>query len=151
MNESTIRHASFSEERHFAVSPDDVFAAWSDPAAKAKWFAGPGNEHFLDFRRGGLERVTSKQGDGLVVTFESTYQDIVTGSRIVYSSTLSNNGDVATVSITTVEFFADGGGTRLDLTEQDTYLDGHEQPEWRQQGTRSWLDELVSQLSHATA
>ncbi len=147
MNKHSVTHARFSEERSYPVPPDHVFAAWSDPEAKGRWFAGRDAQHSLDFRLNGRERVVSHQDEGPVVTFESIYHDIVPGRRIVYSSTLSNNDHVATVSITTVEFFPDGAGTRLELTEQDTYLDGHEQPAWREQGTRSWLDELLTDLN----
>jgi hypothetical protein len=44
--------------------------------------------------------------------------------------------------------FAPGedGGTRLVLTEQGAYLDGHEQPAWREQGTSDQLEALAAQL-----
>ena len=52
-----------------------------------------------------------------------------------------------TVSLTTVEFTpAADGGTRLVLTEQGAYLDGREQPAWREQGTADQLEALAGQL-----
>ena len=44
--------------------------------------------------------------------------------------------------------FAPGGdgGTRLVLTEQGAYLDGREQPAWREQGTADQLEALAGQL-----
>jgi uncharacterized protein YndB with AHSA1/START domain len=80
------------------------------------------------------------------MTFESFYRDIVPGERIVYSSTLSAGEDLATVSVTTVEFTSAGEGTRLLLTEQGTYLDGREEPAWREHGTGDWLDALGAEL-----
>ena len=38
------------------------------------------------------------------------------------------------------------GGTRLVLTEQGAYLDGQEQPAWREHGTADQLDALDAQL-----
>ncbi|MFI6510860.1 hypothetical protein ACIBCT_24920 [Streptosporangium sp. NPDC050855] len=40
------------------------------------------------------------------------------------------------------------GGTRLLLTEQATFLDGREEPAWREQGTACWLDALGTELLH---
>lgn len=67
----------------------------------------------------------------------SRYQEIVPGERIVSSSTLSDCDTAATVSITTVEITAEGGRTRLLPTESGAFLDGLEQPTWREHGTSS--------------
>lgn len=141
-----VTHATFSLERVYAAPPARVFAAWADPAAKARWFAGPDSEHQLDFRAGGQEIVRGRNADGTVLTFESQYRDVIPGERIVYMSVLSAGERVSTLSITTVEFSATGDGTRLVLTEQGTFLDGLEQPAWREQGTNGQLDALAQEL-----
>ena len=142
-----VTHATFSLERSYPVPPARVFAAWSDPAAKARWFAaGPDSGHQLDFRVGGREVAHGGPDGGPVMTFESLYRDIVLGERIVYTSTLSAGDDVMTVSVTTVEFRPAEGGTRLVLTEQGTFLDGREEPAWREQGTAAQLDALAAEL-----
>jgi hypothetical protein len=51
--------------------------------------------------------------------------------------------------MTTVEFNVDGRGTRLLLVEQGTFLDGHEEPSWREDGTRDRLDKLGADLERA--
>jgi hypothetical protein len=51
------------------------------------------------------------------------------------------------VSLTTVEFQAVAAGTRLLLTEQGAFLDGQEEPGWREEGTRQWLAALGAELS----
>jgi uncharacterized protein YndB with AHSA1/START domain len=145
MTERSAIHSTFSLERHYGVPPARVFAAWADPAAKARWFAGPASEHELDFRVGGLE-VASGRHDGQRLTFESRYADIVPDQRIVYTSTLHADDTLMTVSLTTVELSAEGGGTRLLLAEQGTFLDGLEQPGWREQGTRDQLGALDGEL-----
>ena len=51
-----VTHATFTLERSYPVPPARVFAAWAEPAAKARWFTpGPGSGHELDFRIGGRE------------------------------------------------------------------------------------------------
>jgi uncharacterized protein YndB with AHSA1/START domain len=81
------------------------------------------------------------------MTFETFYRDIVPGERIVYTSTLSTETDLWTVSLTTVEFAPGAdGSTRLVLTEQGAFLDGHEQPAWREHGTADQLEALATQL-----
>jgi uncharacterized protein YndB with AHSA1/START domain len=146
MNDRSVAHATFSLERRYQAQPDRVFAAWADPEAKARWFAGPGAEHELDFRVGGREVNRGSHEGGPPLTFESRYQDIVPAERIVYTSTLSAGGALATVSLTTVEFEPAEGGTRLVLTEQGAFLDGQEDPAWREQGTGQWLDALATEL-----
>ena len=54
--------------------------------------------------------------------------------------------DVITVSLTTVEFKAAAGGTQLVLTEQGAFLDGREEPAWRENGTADQLKALASVL-----
>ncbi|WIX79430.1 SRPBCC domain-containing protein [Amycolatopsis carbonis] len=134
-----VKHSTFTLERHYPASPARVFAAWADPAAKASWFGAA--DHSLDFRVGGRE--TNRSGD---LSFTADYHDIVDGERIVYAGALSGPAGLATVSITTVELVPDGTGTRLVLTEQGTFLDGHEEPAWREQGTGDWLDKLGAHL-----
>jgi uncharacterized protein YndB with AHSA1/START domain len=145
MTSHSVIHSTFSIERRYEAPPARVFAAWADPAAKARWFSGPAGQHELDFRIGGLE-VNRASHDGKTLKFESRYTDIADGERIVYTSGLYADDTLATVSLTTVEFGAAGAGTLLLLTEQGAFLDGHEQPEWREQGTRDWLGKLDAEL-----
>ncbi len=81
------------------------------------------------------------------MVFDTTYRDIVPNERIVYTSTLASDGHLSTVSLTTVELRAVDGGTTLTLTEQGTYLDGLEQPSWREAGTGQQLDSLGREVA----
>ncbi|MCW2860294.1 MAG: polyketide cyclase [Actinoallomurus sp.] len=146
MTDHSVTHATFTLERVYPAAPARVFVSWADPEAKATWFTGPGGEHELDFRVGGREVNRGRHGDGPLLTFESRYHDIVPDERIVYSSTLHAGAVLTTVSLTTVELAPAEEGTRLVLTEQDTYLDGHEDAAWREQGTGTWLDALDAEL-----
>ncbi|MEU4744607.1 SRPBCC family protein [Actinosynnema sp. NPDC023658] len=146
MTENSVKHSTFTLERTYSSSPAQVFAAWADRDAKAKWYAGRDDAYTLDFRVGGTETAHGRTDDGAELVAESVYHDIRTDERIVYSTALHGRGALATVSLTTVQFLPDGTGTRLVLTEQDTFLDDQEQPEWRHEGTETWLDALGRHL-----
>lgn len=135
----TVLHSSFTLEREYPREPARVFAAWADPATKARWFTE--GRHALDFRVGGVETVHAGE-----LALESRYHDIVPDERIVYASTLRVADALATVSLTTVQFRPGPAGTTLLLTEQAAHLDGHEAPEWRERGTNAWLDALGRHL-----
>jgi uncharacterized protein YndB with AHSA1/START domain len=146
----SVRHDTFVSERNYTVSADRVFSAWGNAEAKARWFAGPVEEYSLDFRVGGREVVRGSRDNGSILTFDSLYQEIVHGHRIVYTSTLSAGDILLTVSVTTVEFHSVGSGARLVITESAAYLDEHEEPTNRQQGTARWLDGLSAELARGT-
>jgi uncharacterized protein YndB with AHSA1/START domain len=144
MTDHSVITSTFTLERDFPVSPATVFAAWADPTTKRQWFAPTADHHELDFRVGGRE---TNRSDAL--SFTSIYHDIVANERIVYSSSLLNGDRPVTASLTTVQFFAEGAGTRVLLIEQDSFLDGYEEPTWREQGTASWLGALAVLLKSA--
>lgn len=64
MTEHAALHSTFTLERSYPATPERVFAAWADPTARARWFAGDTSEHDLDFRTGGKETVLQHGGDG---------------------------------------------------------------------------------------
>jgi uncharacterized protein YndB with AHSA1/START domain len=144
----SVTHASFALERTYPAPPARVFAAWADPAAKARWFGGGSGEghHQLDFRVGGREVASGGPPGCPVMTFETFYREIVSQERIVYTSTMSSGAEVITISLTTVEFKAADGGTKLVLTEQGAFLDGREEPAWRENGTADQLKALADVL-----
>jgi uncharacterized protein YndB with AHSA1/START domain len=129
-------------ERTYDASPDRVFAAWSDPRAKARWFGDSDGEFELDFRVGGWERGRGTLPDGREYSFRALYQDIVPGRRIVYTYDMLLDGTRISVSLATAEFEPEGEGTRLVYTEHGAFLDGHELPGRREQGMGSLLDSL---------
>ena len=155
MPERSVTHATFVVERSYPVPPARVFAAWADPAAKARWFASPeewGPDEFeLDFRVGGREVSRVGPKGGPVHTYDARYQDIVADERIVYSYSMHLDQTLISVSLATVELRAEGAGTRLVLTEQGAYLDGHDASAQRQQGTAELLHALGSALEHEPA
>ena len=155
MTGRSVTHDTFVVERSYPASPARVFAAWADPAAKARWFASPeewGPDEFeLDFRVGGRERSRGGPQGGPLITYEARYQDIVADERIVYTYAMEVDGTLISISVATVELRPERGGTRLVLTEQGAYLDGHDTSAQRQQGAGSLLDALGAQLGREPA
>ncbi|HEU5470666.1 MAG TPA: SRPBCC family protein [Actinophytocola sp.] len=144
----TVLHTTFTLERDYPCTPERVFAAWADPATKARWFTALTGEHRLDFRVGGTESVLAPAiEDRPALRFEAVYHDIVPNERIVYTGVLYQEAVPATVSLTTVQLAPTEAGTRLLLTEQGTFLDDLEQPRWREQGTGDQLKALAAELS----
>jgi uncharacterized protein YndB with AHSA1/START domain len=142
MSERSIEHGAFVVERVYDASPDRVFAAWSDPQAKARWYDGSDGDFELDFRVGGWERFGGTLPDGREYTFQGLYRDIVLDRRIVYTYDMLLDGIRISVSVATVEFKPERDGTRLVFNEQGAFLDGHEMPARREQGMGSLLDAL---------
>lgn len=151
MTERSLTHHTFAIERRYAASVAKTFAAWSDPRTKRRWFTGDAGEYSLDFRVDGDESFRGLGDNGKTLRFASHYLDIVPDERIVYTSTLSADDQLATVSITTVEMRTDGDATVLLLTESGVFLDGQEQPAWREQGTGDWLTKLGDELQQPTS
>lgn len=142
MSQRSVTHATFALERVYEASPGRVFAAWSDPVAKARWFRDSQGEYALDFRVGGWERGQGTLPDGRHHAFDALYRDIVPDRRIVYTYDMLIDGVRISVSVATVELAPEGGGTRLVFTEQGAFLDGRETPARRQQGMGSLLESL---------
>ena len=155
MSGRSTHHATFVVERTYAAPPARVFNAFADPAAKARWFAGPhdwqqGKREF-DFRIGGRECNSGGPAGGAVHSFNCVYQDIVPNERIVYVYDMHLDDRRISVSLTTVEFEPAGAGTRLIFTEQGVFLDGYDDAAGREQGTRWLLDKLDEALRRAPA
>lgn len=150
MTERNVVHATFSIERVYPVPPRRVFAAWSSAQAKARWFDGPEGfecyERSMDFRAGGAERLWGKHPNGRVTDFQSRYFEVIENERIIYAYDLYSDGRKLSVSLATIEFKAQGDGTRLVMTEQGAFLDGYEDGGSREEGTGWLLDKLGTTL-----
>ena len=150
MTKRSATHATFVIERNFTAPPARVFNAFADRAAKASWFAGPGEwekkRHEFDFRVGGRERLSGGPKGGTVHSFDALYQDIVPNERIIYTYDMHLDETRISVSLATVEFKPAGAGTLLIITEQGAFLDGHDRPAQRQQGMGSLLESLAVEL-----
>ena len=151
MTHSTVSHDTFVIERSYEVPVAQVFEAWADPVRKARWFAGSadalGSGYELDFRVGGHEVNRGGPPGGPVYTYDSEFRDIVPEQRIVYTYEMSVDGSRMSVSVATVELHDLGASTRLVLTEQGVFLDGHDTSAQREEGTRALLESLATHLN----
>lgn len=150
----TVQHTTFSIERRYPHSPERVFAAWSEPGAKSRWFRSPSPEwqsvvQEFEFAVGGRERVhTGPRAGGRVHAFDARYFDIVPNQRIVYAYDMHIDTRLISVSLTTVTFTEDGAGTLMTFTEQAAFLDGYDDEGGggRERGSRTLLEQLAESL-----
>jgi uncharacterized protein YndB with AHSA1/START domain len=147
----SIVNAQFSIERHYRCSPSHAFRGFSDPELKRQWFANPAGWEDsvweLDFRVGGGELSGNRSPEGRQALFRSTFHDIVEDERIVFVYDLLLNERLTSVSLTTVEFFGEEGGTRLLFAEQGAFFDELDDPAGREHGTGRLLDRLGQVLA----
>jgi uncharacterized protein YndB with AHSA1/START domain len=146
---TSVEHGTFVLERSYDAPPGRVFAAFADPEAKAQWFGAV--DFSLDFRVGGRETNGGGPDGGPFYRYDATYRDIVPDERIVYTTDMYVDDRIMSVSVATVEFARDGGGTRLVLTEHGAFLDGLETAAQREHGTGELLDKLGAVLAQTPA
>ncbi len=149
------KHATFAIERVYPVAPARAFAAWSNKEAKAAWaYCHPEwvpSVHDFDFSVGGREYAVTGPAGGTRHIFDAIYRDIVPDQRIVYAYDMHLDDRRISISLTTVEFFAVAGGTRLVFTEQGVFLDGYDDIAGREEGTRIGLANLDRVFSQQRA
>jgi uncharacterized protein YndB with AHSA1/START domain len=153
MTERSIAHGSFTVERTYPVPPARAFKAWSDPKQKARWFGSPqeGNpKHVFEFRVGGREYTENEGPGGANFTFDVRYYDIVENERIVYTYDMTMDGPRISVSMATIEFSPESGGTRMTITEHGAFLDGLDTVAQREAGT-NWLADQLGEYLKADA
>lgn len=158
MTERSVTHATFTIERVYDATPARVFRAFSDPAAKRRWFAegeeGEGWEvesFEADFRVGGYERSRFRHRGGPPIRNDTVYQDIVPDRRIIIAYSMMIGENRISSSLATMQFKAEGKGTRLIFTEQGAFLDGHDNVAQREAGTRDLLEALGKELQRQAA
>jgi len=155
MIERSVTHATFTIERTYDASPARVFRAFADAGAKEQWFGGPPEwgpgAHEMDFRVGGRETSRGGPKGGPIHVFDARYMDIVPDRRIVFAYDLYVDDVKLSVSLTTIQLQPAGTGTRLIFTEHGAFLDGHEDPSLREEGTRGLLDALGRALARDAA
>lgn len=145
---SNVTHASFTIERQFPQSPARVFAAWSDPATRQRWFVdGPNfavSEYDQDFRVGGREKGRFSQ-DGKTFYYNDTIiWHIVPNELLMFSYTMSTDAGPFSASLATVEIRPKGKGSQLIFTEQAAFFDNADGAEMRKAGWIDLIDELVT-------
>ena len=157
MSARSVIHDTFTIQRTYPVSPEQVFGAFASVEAKNVW-GDTGNLESVDdgfgaaefdFRVGGRERFAVRM-DGVTFRYDALYYDIIPNERIVYAYEMYANDVRISVSVTTIQFVAMDGGTNVTYTEQGVYLDGFDgvdAPRFRHEGTTDMIDNLKNYLA----
>lgn len=114
MPQPSVIHATAIVEKSYPKPVEVVFAAFSEPAKKRRWYgerSGNVVERFeMDFRPGGSETLAYRLGanapfPGALITNQETFQDIVPNRRIVTASSMSFEGRRFSASWSRSNFF----------------------------------------------
>lgn len=156
MRTRPVHHDIFVIERTYPSPPSKVFRALTDPAAKARWFLPPGDwrasGYRFDCRVGGTEHVESRPPGGEPHVYDAVYHEVLADQRVIFSYDMHVAHTHVSVSLTTIEIFPVGDGTRLVFTEQGAFLDGDPASATsRVEGTRWLLDNLGRALVDSEA
>jgi uncharacterized protein YndB with AHSA1/START domain len=156
MEEQAVIHSTFVIERSYPKPPDIVFSAFADAAKKRRWFA-EGHSHEveefeMDFRVGGTERARYRftedtPFEGIALTNEGNYQDIVPNERIVTASTMSLGTKRISASLVTIELLPTEKGTDLICTHQGAFFEGADGPQMREAGWGRLFQQLAEELA----
>lgn len=155
MADRSVIHSTFVLERSYPTKPERVFAAFSDPAKKRRWFVESDHadvEHYdLDFRAGGLESARfvfkgESPVNGLTCKTEAAYLDIVPNQRIVIAQTMNIAGNCISAALATFEFQPSAKGTDLIFTHQAAFFEGSDGPDIRKAGWAFLFDRLTKEL-----
>lgn len=155
MEQQSVVHNTFVIERSYPIAPERVFAAFSDPAKKRRWYADSDHhdvEQFeMDFRAGGVENARYRMNastpfPGTVLSSDGSYQDIVPNRRVVIASTMSLAGKRISATLVTFEFIATKKGTDLIFTHQGAFFEGSGGPKMREEGWQKLLDRLTAEI-----
>lgn len=121
---STQDRPSLGITRHYAVPPEKVWRAWTDPQALSRWF-GPGEPDSvtraeLDVRAGGRYHIAFRTQDGEEHDVSGTYQEVVENRRLSFTWAWKSTPD--RVSLVTIELRPTAQGTELDF-RHDGFFD----------------------------
>ncbi len=107
-------------KRRLAASPEDVYAAWTDPAKLKQWFR-PGSGPVLpgtalDVREGGYYTIAVGGEDGEEHRVSGMYREVVPGRKLVF--TWISDCAPESESLVTVLIRPDGDGSILTLIHE---------------------------------
>jgi len=140
-------HETLVFERTIDASPEEVFAAFVDPVARARWSTPSDTAVVIydetDFREGGRDRFRCGAKANPNIRGETRYLDIIANRRIVSSETVTVDGKRLCASLSTLELTSTSRGTTLLHTTQLASFIGDDMIKGHTTGTNASLDKLV--------
>ena len=133
--------------RRYAVTPEKVWRAWTDPQALSQWF-GPGDTHSvtradLDVRVGGRYHIAFRTQDGQEHDVSGVYQEVEQDRKLVFTWAWKSTPE--RVSLVTIELRPTPQGTELAfLHEQFVDMEARNNHERGWTRTFSKLDSLMA-------
>ncbi|WP_419163473.1 SRPBCC family protein [Candidatus Palauibacter sp.] len=100
--------------------PAAVFRAWTEPELISRWSAPPGAsvaESQVDLSAGGAWKIRMRDAEGVDHTAFGVYRQVEPPNRLVYTWDWEGEHSVGE-TVVTVEFLAEGGGTRVVVTHE---------------------------------
>ncbi|MGE0820961.1 MAG: SRPBCC domain-containing protein [Candidatus Binatia bacterium] len=122
------------------ATPEDVFAAWTDPESLKAWMCPEATSvaaATLDLRVGGKFRIVMR-GENSEIVHVGEYRDICPPERLVF--TWQSAATLQQETLVTVELFPRGQQTELVLTHE-LFPDGHSAAQ-HQSGWQSLVEKL---------
>jgi uncharacterized protein YndB with AHSA1/START domain len=119
-------------KRHYPVSPEKVYRAWTDPAALRQWWNqqdAPGWSCKLDVRVGGKLQIVLRDPDGIYHDIRGVYLEVTPNAKLAFTWNLHDAPPEAASTITVV-FAAAPGGTDFEFT-LDPVFDPRAADGWR--------------------
>jgi uncharacterized protein YndB with AHSA1/START domain len=130
--ERTLQHESLLLTRFYAVAPEKVWRAWTEPDALRIWFGQADSPVWaadLDVRIGGRYRLVLREPGGARYTVQGVFREVVQHRKLVFTWTQEStpfDGE----SLITVELRPLSNGTELRFT-LDPVLDPRAPDAWR--------------------
>ncbi len=132
----------FRLSRHYNAPRALVFEAWSKKEHIDNWMVPHGFtvvESEADFREGGTWSLTMRSPEGNDWKMGGEYREIVESERIVQTHQWRNEGGSDLVTLITVTFADEDGGTRLNFSQT-----GFEKSDVRISNSEGWSEVLES-------
>ncbi len=140
MSAETATWPSLTLSRRLNASPEQVYAAWTEPKQLIRWF-GPENINAIthaetEVRVGGRFRVIMEDDKGELHNVSGVYQEVVPHTKLRFTWSWITTPERE--SVVTVTFAPAAGGTLLTLLHEQLFdeaaRDGH---------THGWTGSLV--------
>ncbi|UYV38415.1 SRPBCC domain-containing protein [Rhodobacteraceae bacterium D3-12] len=143
-----------SFEREIACTPETLFAVMTSPDAREIWGAPSETEVLkidrFDLRPGGLEIAKCGPKSHPKFTTTTNFHEVCAPERLVFSETLSADGQVLSCALVTQEIVPTDGRVTLVVTLQICSLTGGEMFEGYRTGWRAALENLAHYAQEQT-